>query len=99
MEWGDKKEKKSFILIVHLFLCVPLDFEVCTHYLFKNGYRDFHGGPMVKIPHCQYRGPGFQPWPGNHDPTCCRGSPTVFFKWIQICLKELGSWICWYCQI
>ena len=27
--------------------------------------RDFPGGPVVKTPHSQCRGPGFDPWSGN----------------------------------
>ena len=27
--------------------------------------RDFPGGPAVKTPCSQCRGPGFDPWPGN----------------------------------
>ena len=26
---------------------------------------DFPGGPVVKTPHSQLRGPGFDPWSGN----------------------------------
>ena len=27
--------------------------------------REFPGGPVVKTPHSQFRGPGFNPWSGN----------------------------------
>ena len=33
-------------------------------------FRDFPGGPMVKTPCTQFRGPGFDPWSGNLYPTC-----------------------------
>ena len=26
--------------------------------------------PVAKTPHSQCRGPGFDPWSENHDPTC-----------------------------
>ena len=32
--------------------------------------RDFPGGPVVKNPCFQCKGYGFDPWPGNYDPTC-----------------------------
>jgi len=31
----------------------------------KEKDRHFPGGPTVKIPHSQCRGPGFNPWSGN----------------------------------
>ena len=36
----------------------------------KTLWRAFPGGPVVKIPCFQCRGLGFNPWPGNEDPTC-----------------------------
>ena len=32
---------------------------------------EFPGGPGVKTWHFDYRGPGFNPWSGNYDPTSC----------------------------
>lgn len=32
---------------------------------------DFPGGPMIRTPCFQWRGPGFHPWMGKKDPTCC----------------------------
>ena len=32
---------------------------------------DFPGGPVVKIPHSQCRGPGFDPWSGSWEFACC----------------------------
>ena len=31
----------------------------------KYQQRDFPGGPVGKTPHCQCRGPRFDPWSGN----------------------------------
>ena len=31
----------------------------------NNEIRDFPGGPVVKTPHLQCRGPGSDPWLGN----------------------------------
>ena len=33
--------------------------------------RDCPGSPVVKNPHFQCRGHGFNPWSGNQDPICC----------------------------
>ena len=33
--------------------------------------RDFPGGPVVKIPGTQCRGPTFNPWSGKKDPASC----------------------------
>ena len=35
------------------------------------------GGPVVKAPHCQCWGCGFDPWLGKEDPTCIQ---KIFFK-------------------
>ena len=32
---------------------------------------DFPGDPVIKALHIQYKGRGFNPWLGSHDPTCC----------------------------
>ena len=42
---------------------------------FKNGVRDFPGGPMVKALQC--RGRQFNPWPGNYDPTSHATEPKL----------------------
>ena len=31
---------------------------------------DFPRGPVVKTPHFQCKGHGFDPWSGNYDPMC-----------------------------
>ena len=36
----------------------------------KKKIRDFSGAPVAKIPCFQCRGPRFDPWSGNKDPTC-----------------------------
>ena len=33
--------------------------------------RDFPGGPVVKTPGTQCRGPNFNPWSGKKDPASC----------------------------
>ena len=33
--------------------------------------RDLPGGAVVKTPHSQCRGPGFDPWSGNYIPHAC----------------------------
>ena len=42
--------------------------------------RDFPGGPVVKNPCFQCKGCGFDPWPGNYDPTCS-----------MVCQKKKGA--------
>ena len=42
--------------------------------------RDFPGGPVVKNPWFQCKGCGFDPWPGNYDPTCS-----------MVCQKKRGK--------
>ena len=37
----------------------PLKIEI------KEDLSDFPGGPVVKTPHSQCKGPGFDPWSGN----------------------------------
>ena len=39
--------------------------RVCTIEVRIKCFRDFPSGPMLKIPHSQCRGPGFDPWSGN----------------------------------
>ena len=39
--------------------------EVKAIYVTKVGVWDFTGGPVVKTPRSQCRGPGFDPWPRN----------------------------------
>ena len=39
-------------------------------WLWKQTDREFPGGPVVKTPHSQYRGPGIDPWLSNEDPIC-----------------------------
>ena len=37
----------------------------------------FPAGLVVKIPSSQCRGPGFNPWSGNEDPTCPMVQPKI----------------------
>ena len=78
MEWGDKNEKKSLILIVQLFLCVPLDFEVCTHYLFKNGYRDFMEVQWLRLLTVNTEGLGSIPGQGTMIPHAAGHDQQIF---------------------
>ena len=37
------------------------------HTIYKEGFRDFPGGPVAKTPCSQSRGPRFNPWSGPLD--------------------------------
>ena len=41
----------------------------------KDLCRDFPGHPVAKSPCSQCRGPRFNPWLGNLDPSCCSAEP------------------------
>ena len=61
----------SFCLNFHLVAHQSSVYE-CKESVFKNGFlQDFRGEPVVKTPHFQFRGCGFDPWSGNSDPSCC----------------------------
>ena len=42
--------------------------------------KDFPGGPVVKTPHSQRTGPGFDPWSGNQIPNAATKSPCAATK-------------------
>ena len=42
--------------------------------------RDFPGGPVVKTPCSQCRGPGFDPWSGKYIPHATSKSPHATTK-------------------
>ena len=45
--------------------CLCFSFLTCKMGLIKVPSWDFPGGPVVKTPRSQCRGPGFDPWSGN----------------------------------
>ena len=53
-------------------LIIPGTPPLIIFLLYKNSCTwDFPGGPVVKTPYSQCRGPGFDPWSGNElGPTC-----------------------------
>ena len=65
-------------IIINILVNLFLDLEVCVHrrrsrfqefyinqLILKGSWRNFPGGPMVKIPCFQRSGCGFDPWSGN----------------------------------
>ena len=49
----------------------------------KSGW-EFPGGPVVRTPCFHCRGPGFDPWSGNEDPTsCAAGQKKKKKEWSQ----------------
>ena len=48
--------------------------------------RDFPGGPVGKTPCSQCRGPGFDPWSGNHLHKSCMHAAT---KCLHAATKDL----------
>ena len=73
LEWEREPEVAGFRLpdwsLLSTMRCVsllcaqthPLGSEACS----KNNVGDFPGGPVVKTPSSQSRGPGFDPWSRN----------------------------------
>ena len=71
--------KPLYLKLIYKFSALPINiseelFEECDTMILKliwkiKGSRitkkDFPGGPVVKTPHFQCRGPGFNPWLGN----------------------------------
>ena len=48
---------------------------------------DFPGGPAVKIPCSQCRGPGFDPWSGNYIPHAATKIPHATMKTPSVATK------------
>ena len=59
------KRKRNLCTISQYYVkCVHLR-SLCVDTQQETAIGDFPGGPVVKTPHFQCRGPGFDPWSGN----------------------------------
>ena len=76
----------SFIYsIIYSCSCGLVDIYFALRAIIQHCW-DFHGSPVVKIPHLRDRGCGFHPWLGNEDPACCGAAKIIII--IQHCFID-----------
>ena len=65
-----KEEGVCMCVHTYVHMCVHMPVLILFCFNKQKEYLDFPGGPVVKTPCSQCRGPGFYSWSGNQIPTC-----------------------------